>query len=166
MPAESKLAFIVRIRGINKLNPKIIRIMRLLRLRQLHNGVFIRINKASINMLRRVEPYITYGYPTKESIRRLVLKRGFGKVNRQRIPIEENSTIEKVLGKHNISTVEDLVNEIYTVGPHFKEANNFLWPFKLRAPRGGFRAKRHPFQMRGDWGNREDYVNQLISKML
>jgi large subunit ribosomal protein L7e len=47
-----------------------------------------------------------------------------------------------------------LINEIHTVGAHFKEANNFLWPFKLRAPRGGFSHKRHPFQRRGDWGNR------------
>ena len=140
--------------------------MRLLRLRQLHNGVFIRVNKASINMLRRVEPYITYGYPSRETIRRLVLKRGYGKVNKQRIPLESNNTIESVLGKHGISTVEDLVNEIYTVGPHFKEANNFLWPFKLRSPRGGFRAKRHAFQMRGDWGNREQYINQLLNRML
>ena len=44
------------------MNPKVTRILRLLRLRQLHNGVFVRLNKASINLLRRVEPYITYGY--------------------------------------------------------------------------------------------------------
>ena len=62
VPAQSKVAFVIRIRGINKLNPKVTRILRLLRLRQIHNGVFVRLNKASINMLRRVEPYITYGY--------------------------------------------------------------------------------------------------------
>jgi ribosomal protein L30/L7E len=61
VPAEAKIAFVIRIRGINKLNPKVTRILRLLRLRQLHNGVFVRLNKASINLLRRVEPYITYG---------------------------------------------------------------------------------------------------------
>jgi len=59
-----------------------------------------------------------------------------------------------------------LINEIYTVGDHFKEANNFLWPFKLRGPRGGFSHKRHPFQRRGDWGNREQYINQLVQSML
>ena len=117
-------------------------------------------------MLRRVEPFITYGYPSREVIRRLVLKRGFGKVNKQRIPLESNNTIEQVLGKHNISTVEDLVQEIHSVGPHFKEANNFLWPFKLRNPKGGFRAKRHAFQRRGDWGNREEYINELVNRML
>ena len=27
------------------------------------------------------------------------------------------------------------MHEIYTVGPHFKEASNFLWPFKLSSAR-------------------------------
>ena len=61
VPAQPKVAFVVRIRGINQLNPRVVRILRLLRLRQLHNGTFVRLNKASINLLRRVEPYITFG---------------------------------------------------------------------------------------------------------
>ncbi len=167
VPAESKLAFVIRIRGINKLNPKVVRILRLLRLRQLHNGVFVRVNKASINMLRRVEPYITYGYPSRETVKKLIYKRGYGKVNGQRIPLSNNRIIEGTLGsKQNIVCIEDLVNEIATVGPHFKEANNFIWPFKLRPPRGGFISKRHPIQRGGDWGNREDLINDLILKML
>ncbi len=166
VPAQPKLAFVVRIRGINKLNPKVLRILRILRLRQIHNGVFVRVNKASANLLRRVEPYITFGYPSRETIRKLILKRGYGKVNKQRIPLSDNRIVEETLGKTGIQSVEDLVNEISTVGEHFKEANNFLWPFKLRAPRGGFAAKRHPFQRRGDWGNREEFINQLVAKML
>jgi large subunit ribosomal protein L7e len=110
VPAESKLAFVVRIRGVVKLNPRTTRILRLLRLRQIHNGSFVRINKASVNLLRRVEPYITFGYPSRETIRKLILKRGFGKVNKQRIPITNNAVIEQVLGKHGIVSVEDLVN--------------------------------------------------------
>jgi len=128
--------------------------------------VFVRINKASSNLLRRVEPYITFGYPSRETIRKLVLKRGYGKVNKQRIPLSNNAVIDETLGKSGVSTVEDLINEIHTVGSHFKEANNFLWPFKLRAPRGGFAAKRHPFQRSGDWGNREEYINTLVARML
>lgn len=96
----------------------------------------------------------------------MIYKRGYGKVNKQRIPLTNNSIIEGVLGKSGITCIEDLINEIYTVGPHFKEANNFLWPFKLRAPRGGFSHKRHPFQRRGDWGNREEFINPLVSSMI
>ena len=93
-------------------------------------------------------------------------KRGYGKINKQRIPLTNNELVESTLGKHGIASLEDLINEIYTVGPHFKEANNFLWPFKLRNPRGGFAHKRHPFQRRGDWGNREHFINDLIKRMI
>lgn len=110
MPAQPRLAFVIRIRGINKLNPKVIRILRILRLRQLHNGVFVRVNKASSNLLRKVEPYITFGYPSRETIRKLILKRGYGKVNKQRIPLSNNAIIDESLGKLGVSTVEDLVN--------------------------------------------------------
>ena len=47
------------------------------------------------------------------------------------------------LGKFDIICIEDLIHEIYTVGPHFKEANNFLHPFQLSCARGErFQARR------------------------
>jgi large subunit ribosomal protein L7e len=109
---------------------------------------------------------IYHRYPSRDNIRKLLYKRGFGKVNGQRLPISNNSVIEQSLGKHGIVCIEDLINEIVTCGPHFKEANNFIWPFKLRAPRGGFRAKRHPFQRGGDWGNRQELINPVIKNAL
>ena len=145
--------------------PKPKKIMQLLRLRQLHNGVFVRLNRATINMIRMVEPYITYGYPTRDTLKALVYKRGHGKVNRQRIPITDNSIIDGTLGEHGISCVEDLIHEIWTIGPHFKEANNFLWPFKLSSPLHGFEKKRHPFHQGGVWGNREEKINALVKRM-
>jgi large subunit ribosomal protein L7e len=108
--------------------------------------------------------FIYFSYPTRETIRKLIYKRGYGKINHQRIPLSNNRLVDSNLGKHGISSLEDLVNEIHTVGPHFKEANNFLWTFKLRGPRGGFSQKRHPFQRRGDWGNREIYINDLVKR--
>merc|ERR1711964_121406 len=129
-------------------------------------GVFIRINRATLNMLKKVEPYITFGYPSRKVISDLIYKRGYGKVNKQRIPLTTNEVIEKVLGQHGIISVEDLINEIITVGPHFKQANNFLWAFKLTSPKGGFNNKRHPYQQGGDWGNREEEINNLVKRML
>lgn len=152
--------------SIRKLDPTCRKIMQLLRLRQLHNGVFVRLNRATINMLRRVEPYITYGYPSKATISKLVYKRGYGKVNGSRIPLSDNAIVEQHLGSKGIASIEDLIHEIITVGPHFKEANNFLWPFKLNSPKKGFAEKRHPYQKGGVWGNREDQINELVKRML
>ncbi|CAO2041360.1 unnamed protein product [Urochloa humidicola] len=162
---EAKLLFVVRIRGINAMHPKTRKILQLLRLRQIFNGVFLKVNKATINMLRRVEPYVAYRYPNLKSVRELIYKRGYGKLNKQRIPLSNNNVIEESLGNHNIICIEDLVHEIITVGPHFKEANNFLWPFKLKAPLGGLKKKRNHYVEGGDAGNRENYINELIKRM-
>lgn len=69
------------------------------------------------------------------------------------------------LGKHGITCIEDLVHGIMTVGSHFKEANNFLWPFKLKAPLGGLKKKRNHYVEGGDAGNREDYISEPIRRM-
>merc|ERR1740139_1967380 len=113
-----------------------------------------------------VEPFVTYGYPSRSTVQRLVYKRGCGKINRSRIPLTDNSIVETGLGKFGISCMEDLIHEIWTVGPHFKEANNFLWPFKLSSPHKGFEKKRHPFANGGVFGNRENLINELINRML
>merc|ERR1711998_405506 len=102
VPPEAKVAFVIRIRGINGVSPRVKKVLQLLRLRQIHNGVFVKLNSASIMMLRLVEPYVTYGYPNLKSVRELVYKRGFGKVNGQRIALADNSVVEGVLGKYGI----------------------------------------------------------------
>ena len=47
--------------SINGVSPTVRKILQLLRLRQINNGVFIKLNKASVNMLKVVEPYIAWG---------------------------------------------------------------------------------------------------------
>merc|ERR1711935_134341 len=132
-----------------------------------HNGVFIKLNKATWNMLKMVEPFITFGFPSRQLIQKLIYKRGHGKVDRRRIPLTDNSIIEGVLGKFGINCIEDLIHEIVTIGPHFKEANNFLWPIKLNSPLGGYEKKRHSFaQGFGAYGNREELINKLVNRML
>jgi len=163
---EARLAIVVRIRGINQTSPRTRKILRLLRLRQIFNAVFVRLNKATITMLRLVSPYIAYGYPNLKTVREMIYKRGAGKVNSKRIPLVSNEMIEKALGRYGIICMEDLVHEIYTVGPHFKQANRFLWPFKLNSPRGGLKKKGVSFIEGGDHGNRETMINKLVRRMI
>jgi len=166
VPAEPKLAFVVRIRGINKIHPRPRKVLQLLRLRQINNGVFVKLNKATIQMLRIADPYIAWGYPSMKSIRQLVYKRGYVKVDRQRIPLTDNDIVEKALGKHDVICCEDMIHQIYNVGEHFKQVTNFLWPFKLSNPRGGFIKKANHFVEGGDFGNREDQINKLLERMI
>ena len=162
---EAKLMFVMRLRGLNDLHPQTRKVLQLMRLRQIHNGIFLRVNKATINMLKKVEPYVMFGYPNLKTVKELIYKRGYGKVNKQRVPLTDNAIIEKALGDKGIICVEDLVHEIYTVGPHFTACSNFLWPFKLSAPLGGMTKKRLHYIEGGEAGNREDKINALVRRM-
>ncbi|KAK5965231.1 60S ribosomal protein L7 [Trichostrongylus colubriformis] len=166
VPDEPKLAFVIRIRGINQIHPRPRKALQILRLRQINNGVFVKLNKATLPLLRIVEPYVAWGYPNLKTVHDLIYKRGFAKVDKRRIPITDNSIIEEALGKHDIICMEDLVHEIYNVGPNFKAASNFLWPFKLNNPTGGWTKKTNHFVEGGDFGNREDQINKLLRKMI
>ena len=162
---EAKVALVVRIRGINDLHPKTRKVLQLLRLRQIHNAVFVKINKATVNMLRLVEPYVAWGYPNVKTVKELVYKRGAGKVEGRRIPLTDNAVVEKALGAHGVICVEDVVHELVTAGPAFKQVSNFLWPFKLSAPRGGLPKKRLHYIEGGQHGCREDKIDALVRRM-
>jgi large subunit ribosomal protein L7e len=94
-----------------------------------------------------LSPWLTHecSEPNLKSIRELIYKRGYGKVNHQRLPLTSNAVIEEQLGKYDILSIEDLIHEIATVGPHFKQASNFLWPFKLSNPTGGWRQRKFKY---------------------
>ena len=113
-------------------HPKSRKVMQQLRLRHMNELVFLSVSPATMSMVRTVDPFVAYGYPTLKTVRDLIYKRGHGKVDKQRLPLTDNSLIEAQLGEHGIICMEDLVHEIFSVGPAFKEANNFLWPFKSR----------------------------------
>ena len=172
---QAKLGIVIRIRGINGVSPKIRRILQLLRLRQINNATFVRLNKATLQMLQLVTPYIAWGYPNLKTVRELVYKRGFGKIAKQRVALTDNALIERELnaaklklkdGSAGIVCMEDLIHEIVTVGPSFQQANNFLWPFKLSAAKGGMEDKLRNFVEGGHTGNREQYINELVKRMI
>merc|ERR1712051_1024496 len=166
VPSEPKFAFVIRIRGINQVAPKVKKVLQLFRLRQINNGVFIKLNQATINMLRICEPYITWGTPNIKSIKEMIYKRGFIKVDGKRTPITSNALVEETLGRHGIICVEDMIHEIATVGPNFKYVAKWWGPGKVNTPTGGWRKQTNHFVEGGDFGCREDKINALLRKMV
>jgi 60S ribosomal protein uL30 len=163
---EPKIAIVIRIRGINGVDPRTKKILQLFRLRQIHSATFVKLNAATIKMLRLVEPYVTYGTPNLKTVRHLIYKRGYLKVHGQRIPICSNGPIASKFKKIDIICVEDIIHQLFTCGRHFKKVNKNLWPFKLSSPKGGYTQKTTHFQEGGDAGNREDMINAFIQRMI
>jgi hypothetical protein len=55
------------------------------------------------------------------------------------------------IGKYGILCIEDIVHEIASVGPHFKEVANFLYPFKLNQPaEGGLQGTKTLYKHGGE----------------
>ena len=96
----------------------------------------------------------------------MIYKRGFGRIDGRRTPLTSNEIIKQKLGRYGIICIEDLIHEIYTCGKHFKQANKFLWTFKLSNPTGGFQRKSIQYVEGGDAGNREEQINKLLRQMV
>uniref|UniRef100_UPI00398EE840 60S ribosomal protein L7-like 1 isoform X2 n=1 Tax=Pristiophorus japonicus TaxID=55135 RepID=UPI00398EE840 len=165
VPEGQKLAFAVRIRPIHGVSPKVQKVVQMLRLRKLYSGTFVKLNKTSLKMLKMVEPYVAWGFPNLKSTRELILKRGQGKVNKKRAPLTDNAIIEQHLGNWGMICLEDLIYEIYSVGKAFKEASNFLWPFRLSVARHAARNRVGFLNDFGETGNRGEGINKLIRQL-
>jgi large subunit ribosomal protein L7e len=171
IPSKAKIFFVIRIRGINGVSPRVKKILELLRLNQINNGVFVKINSSTIQMLRKIEPFVAYGYPSLESIKNLLEKRGYGKIGKrgswQKVNLVGDGVIHQGLSNVGIFTLEEVINEVYTCGPRFREVNNFLWPFKLKSPKKGYSniGKIKHFYEGGAYGNWEEAINKLINRM-
>lgn len=173
IPNNIKVFFVIRIKGINKVPPAVKKILALLRLENVNNGVFLKINPSTVQMLNRIDSFVAYGYPTLKTITRLIKKHGYCKLGKRgswhRVSLLlNNHVIQQGLLHLGLSVIEDVVNEIYTCGLHFKEVNNFLWPFKLKSPKKGYSkyGKIKHITQSGACGNWEESINLLIKKMI
>jgi large subunit ribosomal protein L7e len=166
---DGKLIFVLRVRSLNGTSQKIRRILNSLRLNSLLHGVFMKVDKNTLHMLQTVEPFVSYGVPSLQSISDLIHKRGHAKINKQRVAITNNKIVEDNLGAENMICIEDLVNEIYKAGPNFEKAVNFLAPFKLSSKSTNYdkRLMHKPAVQKDDQGfHNNQKINKIIADCL
>lgn len=171
VPSQAKVFFVIRIKGINGVPPNIKKILQLIRLRQVNSGIFLKVNSSTIQMLKKIEPFVAYGYPSLKTIKKLLSHKGYGKIGKrgdwQRISLSDDRVIEQALVNIGVLSLDDMINEIFTCGARFKEVNNFLWPFRLKSPQKGFSkvGKNKHVSEKGTYGNWENEIDELILKM-
>lgn len=128
--------------------------------------MFLSAGPKTFALLKKVEPYVTYGEPSVPTIRQLIQKRGLGKSNGKKVQLTDNKIVEdyfreKGLEDGAICCVEDLVHEISTKGPHFKEVTAFLEPFQV-SKKLRHRHSLRRFTAGGTRGDRGNRINNLI----
>lgn len=132
-------------------------------------GVFLRYDESTRKKLHLIEPWVTYGIPSRSMVNDLIRRRGYGKLEGKRVPLSDNTIIEKALGEETdgaVICVDDMVHEISSVGKEFKKVNNFLWTFLLSAPKSKFQKQKLNYKDGGDYGDRGEEIDDLIRQML
>lgn len=164
--------FAVLLRPTIHTTPKPVRrTLSALRLRRVREGVFLPYDAATRKMLHLVEPYVLYGVPGPETVADLVRRRGFGRVDGQRVPLADNNVIERELGDQGLICVEDLVQTIAGGGADvgaevYGKATKFLWPFRLTARKSKFQKKMLDLKDGKLYGDQGEAMNGFIREML
>jgi len=87
---------------------------------QIFNGVFLKVNKATMNMLHRVEPYVTYGYPNLKSVRELYTREDMENSTNREFPWPKTPSSNRLLGSLELSALKIL------------SMRSWLWDHTLR----------------------------------
>lgn len=128
---EPKLLVVMHHRAHKVASKECSLILTSLGLNRLHNTVLLKNNTESRALLKLIEPYVVYGYPTIQTVRDLIFKHGFLKINGKRTAINSNKLIEDHLGEHGCICIEDIVHDLFTVSDNFKHVRSLLLPFSV-----------------------------------
>ena len=113
-----------------------------------YSAVFIIIDQSSWRTLHSLQDYLFFGYPSIETLSRLIHHRGHVKFqyiqqhasqdkgsDSKHMPITDNLIIEKYLANFGVYSIDGLIEALATASSTAsREIINFLAPLKLSAP--------------------------------
>lgn len=100
--------------------------MKLLKLKKNHEVSFIRVSAKTETALKVCEPFITFGYPNRNTVKNIITKRGFCKVANEYVPINSNALVEEHLGHLGLICIDDIVTILMKGGKQFDAVLAFL----------------------------------------
>lgn len=106
------------------------RILHNLNLREVNTAVFMRSSKKNLLALKRIENYVTYGYPSRKLVQDLVYKKLAINCGGERKLLNTNQLVEENIGGE-VVCLEDVISNLCGVGAAFDKVVEMVWPFKL-----------------------------------
>lgn len=160
--------FVIRIREDATTVPRnVYNILLRFRLNEPNTGVFLQYTDLTRRHLHLVEPWVVYGKPSEGIIKDLIERKSYGFVNGTKVPLSDNTILERELGaEHGIICMEDLVHELTHVGKAFDAVSRFLVPFPLSASRSKFEKEKLQLKQGKDYGDKGEEIDEYIKQML
>jgi len=151
---------VVRIRGQVDVPYDVEHTLKLLRLRKRYHATLVKNDPQVLGMLKKAEPYITWGEPALETIVALLSKRAKVRGN-------EKLTDEYVRKHTKYQSIEELAKALYDCEVDLKDVPGLKPVFRLHPPRKGLKGtiKKH-FVVGGAYGYRGVHINDLVMRML
>lgn len=147
----------IRVRGRTGVKGDIADTMKMLRLNRINHAVIIEENPSYQGMLQKAKDYITWGEINKETLVKMISKRGT-------LPGGSKVTDEYLKEKTSYQSIEDLSQAVLE-GASLEESG--IKPvFRLHPPRKGFKNIKKAYNEDGSLGYRGESIEGLINKML
>lgn len=164
----ASMVFAIRIREDSGPVPRqIYLILSQLGLKEANTGVFVKYDAVTRKKLHLVEPWVIYGKPSEGVVKDLIERKSFGTVKGEKVPLSDNTIIERELGdKHGLICMEDLVHELTQTGENFGVVTKFLWPFPLISARSHFEKEKLSRKQGKDYGDKGEEIDEYIKTML
>lgn len=156
---------VILIRSMIRMPATLKKVCELFRLKKINTLVIVRNNESNRRMLQKLRNFIAYGFIDVNLLRALIYKRGLGRIDNKAVNLT-NENIEDVF-EGELRCVEEIVYHIHYGTEHFKVVNNFLMPFGLNCPKGGFRGKKNRDYVEGGCaGNWYNEIGALVKRMI
>ena len=150
---------VVKIRGTVRAQKETRETLDFLHLAHTNHAVLIDSRAAYMGMLQRVNSYITYGEPTKETVAMMLQKRA-------RLAGDKKLT-DEYLQKIGYKSIDDLAEAIVNCKVQFQKLPDVDPRFKLHPPSKGYKGKtKKGFKAGGEAGYRGEAINDLVKRMV
>jgi len=154
----AKLA-LIRLRSGIRAKGEVRDTLAMLRLHRINHLVIIDDNPSYKGMVQKVKDYITWGEIDKETLAKLLRKRGRLIGNK---PVTDEYVQEK-LGMG----IDEFAEKVVNGEMKLTDLPNIKPVFRLHPPRGGLKgSKKRSFKEGGALGYRGEKINELIERML
>jgi large subunit ribosomal protein L30 len=149
---------VVRIRGTVNRFIEIKDTMDMLRLSKVNNCVLVPEKNEYLGMLRKAKDFITWGKIDKETLSKLLEKRC-------KLLGDKNLSLEELKEITDFDDFDSFADALIDGKAKLKDYNRIKSVFRLNPPKKGFRSTRTPFP-KGDLGNRNEKINELLERMI
>jgi len=156
---ECKCLVVVKIRGVVSAQKETRETLQFLNLLHTNHAVLVDSRPAYKGMLQRVNSYVTYGEPTKETVAAMLQKRA-------RLAGDKKLTNEYIQ-KAGYKSIDDLAEAIVTCKAQFQKLPDIQPLFKLHPPSKGYKGKtKRGYRAGGEAGYRGAAINDLVKRMI